>query len=57
MRRARCCAIFAAGGCGGPELADLGNLQALRGYKYVNLPDQVILAAPASGTVVGEISK
>jgi hypothetical protein len=30
---------------------------ALRGYKYVNLADRVILVAPAGRTVVGEIPK
>src|SRR5215470_14367443 len=37
--------------------ADLGNLPALRGYKYVNLADRVIFVAPASRAVVGEIPK
>jgi hypothetical protein len=36
---------------------DLGNLPALRGYKYVNLADRVLFVAPASRTVVGEIPK
>ena len=36
---------------------DLGNLPALRGYKYVNLADRVIFVAPASREVVGEIPK
>jgi hypothetical protein len=31
--------------------------RALRGYKYVNLGDQVIFVAPESRTVVGEIAK
>ncbi|MBV8752990.1 MAG: DUF1236 domain-containing protein [Hyphomicrobiales bacterium] len=36
---------------------DLGNMPALRGYKYVNLADRVIFVAPASREVVGEIPK
>ena len=36
---------------------DLGNLPALRGYKYVNLADRVIFVAPASREVVGEVPK
>ena len=36
---------------------DLGNMPALRGYKYVNLTDRVIFVAPASREVVGEIPK
>jgi hypothetical protein len=36
---------------------DLGNMPALRGYKYVNLADRVILVAPASREVVGEVPK
>jgi hypothetical protein len=35
----------------------LEDLPALRGYKYVNLGDQVIFVAPESRTVVGEIAK
>jgi Protein of unknown function (DUF1236) len=36
---------------------DLGSEPALRGYKYVNLADRVLLVAPASREVVGEIPK
>ena len=36
---------------------DLGNMPALRGYKYVNLADRVIFVAPASREVVGEVPK
>lgn len=35
----------------------LGDILALRGYKFVNLGDRVIFVAPASRTVVGEIAK
>ena len=36
---------------------DLGNMPALRGYKYVNLADRVIFVAPESREVVGEVPK
>jgi hypothetical protein len=35
----------------------LGDIAALRGYKYVNLGDRVIFVAPAERVVVGEIAK
>jgi Protein of unknown function (DUF1236) len=35
----------------------LGDIAVLRGYKYVNLGDRVILVAPAERVVVGEIAK
>ena len=35
----------------------LGDIAALRGYKYVNLGDRVIFVAPAERVVVGEIPK
>jgi hypothetical protein len=38
-----------------PALAQ--DVPPLRGYKYVKLPDKLILVAPANRVVVGEIAK
>lgn len=38
-----------------PGLAE--QIPAVRGYKYVKLPDKVILVAPSSRVVVGEITE
>lgn len=35
----------------------LGDIAALRGYKYINLGDRVLFVAPAERVVVGEIAK
>jgi hypothetical protein len=44
------------------ELSDLpadmsDQIPALRGYKYVNLPDKVLIVSPANRVVVGEIRR
>ena len=37
--------------------ADMGDIPALRGYKFVKLQDKVLLIAPANRVVVGEVSR